>query len=773
MHDIKYILLVFLLLIKGMVGYGLSYTSIASGSFTDVAAWSLPWVGAPLPPGSSQSVVISAGTTITGSTSSSYSLNVQGYLTINGDYSNSSGGLTIEDGGIMVVTGNMATSSSLVINGLGKLMVLGNLTQTGGSISINGTGILVVGQSFTEGWQTANLYNSATLLVIQNYNVNGNLHENGTGTTIAVLGTVIGGGCSGCTNSIATTDPAWDFWNCGMPNVWIGASSDSWTNTANWSSHILPASGGSIELSVSASNDLVLDADRTISSLKNLSSKRMLIPPGKCLTVNNTITTSNDPNQIYIQASSSGAGGSLIFHNAVGSPVQATVEMYSLASWNLANPAGSKYKWQFFGIPIRSLATASPTFDGAYVREMRENSSPAHWYQLTNTSGLTSFTGYEISQSVGKTYIFQGQLENSNYSVTQSYTSGASYSGQNLIANSYTAAIDISKIVFGSQMLATVYLYNTGSRGDWLAVGENPSADSTTIYAGQFTAVPFALAGSGTLPGQIPSMQAFLVRAKMLSGNATVSIPYSTATTVVKNTTMQRASAVKENDESDKMWTCIEVKGTRFSDKMWIFTDSGCSHFYDNGWDGEKLFGSSVTPQIYAMEPEGDYQVNSVNDMNNTDLGFYAGLDSIYTITFTNHNFNLKYAGMYLQDLVKNTITYIPQDGGSYSFKAVASDVPVKRFKILTRLNLPSSLDNPTNDKKQLFIFSSQQNVFVHNRTNEKGNLMLYNISGKILKQLTFEANTLTTIPANLAPGTYVAHGKTATEDLTEKIIIE
>jgi len=770
MQDIKNKTLALLFLILSASTYGSSYVSIASGSLSDPAVWTLPWVGAPLPPGSGQSVVISAGTTITGATSNSYSLTVSGTLNITGNYSNNSGGLTIADGGTMVISGNMTSSSSVTINGSGKLLIVGNLSQTGGSIAVHNTGILAVGTNFSEGWQTVTLTETATLLVIKDFYVQGNLNK-GTSSAVVVLGTTTGGGCTGCTNTIPTTDPAWTFWADRVPSVWTGASDTNWTNTANWSAGIVPVSGAGVEFSATASRDLVLDADRIITSLKNLSTKQLLIPAGKCLTVTTTITTNNDPNQIYIQASYSGATGSLIFHNAVGSPVNATVEMYSMASWNLANAAGNKYRWQFFGIPLRSLSSTSPTFDGAYVRKMNENDSPTHWQQLTNTSPMTSFAGYEITQSAAKTYVFQGILENSDYSVRQSYTSGVSCPGLNMIANSYTSAIDITKITFGTQMLATVYLYNTGSQNDWVTSGQNP-VDSTTAYAGQFTAVPFALAGTGSLPRQIPSMQAFMVKAKMSNLNATVNIPYSTNLTTVKNTTMQRISAAIESEVQDKVWTLINIKGSRLSDKMWIYTDPQCSHNFDNGWDGEKFLGSVNSPQIYAMEPEGDYQVTTVNDMNNTDIGFLPGQDSIYTLTFTHHNFSSIYAGMYLLDLVENTVTKLPKDGGNYTFTSAPSATPVKRFKILTRLNTPSALKSTNENNTQLSIFSSENTIYVHNRTAIKGMMMVYTISGQLLNTLPFGENTITSIPVNLATGTYIVRAKTATEDLTEKVVL-
>jgi len=771
MKKINYLFIICFLLFKSVSGFAASYVSIASGSWNDPAVWSLPWVGAPVPPSSGQPVTISAGTTITGTTGGAFTLDIFGTLIFYGDYSNSSGGLTIESGGTMIVTGNMTTSSDFVIKGTGRLKILGNLNQTGGSIALNNSAILDVGKSFTEGSQTTNLYNNATILVIQNYNVNGNLYQNGTGTTVAVLGSVVGGGCSGCVNSIPPTSPAWLFWTSVVPNNWTGATSTSWATASNWTANVVPASGATVRFSTSAANDLIPDVNRTVDSLINMSPKRLVIPPGKCLTVNSSIITSGDPNQIYIQSSSSGAGGSLIFHNAYGMPVQATVEMYSLATWNLTNPVGGKYKWQFFSIPVRSIATASPVFDRAYVREMHENDSPLHWVQLSNSSGLTSFHGYEITQQAGKTYVFQGALENSNYSVTEPYTSGVSYPGETLIGNSYTAAIDIQKIAFGTGMLATVYLYNTGTINDWTANGQS-AADSTASLAGQYTAVPFSLAGTNGLPGQIPSMQAFLVRAKSSTGTATLSIPYSTALTVVPNTDKQRVISFNTNTDSTHVCTRIDVTGSRFSDRMWIFTNPACSHRLDNGYDGEKFIGSYVVPQIYAMEDDGIYQVNSVDDMNNTYLGFQAGIDTLYRLTFTHLNMNLKYSRVFLVDSVAQKTTDITPNGSIYTFAALSTDTVIKRFKIVADTNRSTNKILFSPGDSSLVVFNSQKTIFVDNKSDAGGTLQVVDITGRLVKKFPFSANEVTTLRTTLPQGSYVAVAVTKKNKLTTRIIM-
>jgi hypothetical protein len=775
MKKLYHLFFILLFLAKGMTGY--AYINIKSGSWTDPTVWSTGAV-----PTANSNVTIIVGTTVTGALSSTYMFDIYGTLSLSTDYTNNGGGLTIENGGIMIINGTLTTSSSVAIIGSGKLKVTGNLNEGGGSISVSNTGILVVGQNFTEGWQTVNLYDTASILVVGNYSVNGNLTEHSTGNVVTTLGTVSGGGLPVYNNCIPTTDPDWVFWTGGVNNYWTGSSDTNWANTANWSLGALPVSGANVDFNSTVSHDLVLDTDRKIGYLTVTSGHRVVIPAAKCLTVNGTITTTGDPNQIYVQSSSSGASGSLIFHNASGSPVQGTVDMYSLASWNLTNPVGAKYKWQFFGIPVQSLTTADPTFYGAYVREMHESDSPAHWYQLNNSSSLTSFHGYEITQAAGTTYTYQGALENRDYSATLSYTSGASYPGETLIGNSYIAAIYIRNMVFGSDMLATVYLYNTGSEADWLANGKNP-VDSTNTLAGQYTAVPFALAGTGSLPGQIPSMQAFLVRAKKSSSYATLSIPYSTAATMIKNTDKQRSPGVQNNvrqltagtvkiNDTIPVWTQIDVKGTVFSDRMWIFSDSLCTHNFDNGYDGEKFIGSYVSPQIYAMESDGIYQVNSVDDMNNTYLGFQPGEDSIYTMTFTHQNLGMMYSKAYLVDSLRGITTDITAGGATYTFQVLAADTVEKRFKIVTIPAITTGVQKTVTSGNTLNVFSSQKTIFVDNKSDQAGYLQIYDIAGRFVQKYPFAANEVTTLRTGFSSGVYVTTAITKTDKTTTRLMV-
>ena len=519
------------------------------------------------------------------------------------------------------------------------------------------------------------------------------------------------------------------------------------------------------------------DSDFTVNHLLTINEgAQFIIPTGKLLNVAGTINNNAGESGLILKASPSGnvPNGSLIFHNngSSGSYVPATIEMYTKAS-----KINDNYKWQFFGIPLKSVQ-AFPTFNGSYIREMHENvtGTNGHWVQLQNESVLTSFTGYEITQETCKMLLFNGNLENADYGpVTLSYTSDATYEGQHLIGNPYLASIKIkneeipaNSLTFGEGMEKTVYLYNTGSKDDWSKNGLNGEGNNDD--AGQYLAVPQENAGIDLLPRSIPSMQAFLVMVKTPGPTATISIPYNTTGTMEKNSGLQRASA------NEKIYTRIEVTGTGSVDRMWIFTDPACNRGFDNGWDGYKMIGYSTSPQIYAIETDGNYQVNSVDDINNTNIGFKAGLDTVYTLTFTHHNKDARYRYIYLMDLCKNKTVDISDSGSQYSFHSNSSDTIVNRFKIIASndgIDISTITESPKTGQHSISVFNTDKIILVNNKSNLNGNIYLYELTGKIVKTMPFKANCISTLPVKLPSGYYVCTAVTSNEEIIIKLILK
>ena len=374
----------------------------------------------------------------------------------------------------------------------------------------------------------------------------------------------------------------WEFQilveNC---NLWYGGTGTAgtdWGTAANWTSGVVPDPGKNIYFATAlnhaegeAQRDLVLDQDRTIGNLTNNSTKKLIIPTGKALTIEGTATT-NSADQILIQSAAEAANGSLIFTKPrANTAVQATVEMYSKAfkgaPQTFTDPVTGtytvSYRWQYFGIPVQN-AVYNSTFEAAtpvsYVRVSNESKYGDavyynEWDQLYNADPLLAFKGYEITQNVipgsGKLITYKGTLVTGDpatpgkqtLTLTKSGTNPGS--GSNIFGNSFTAAIDIDKIAFPSSGVdKTVYIYNTGSLADWHDINTEP---------GSFVAIPSNV--SDAIQGQISSMQGFMLVATAPTPT-TVTILYPTA---VQNNTV--AQKVKRADAAEFSYLTADVIG--------------------------------------------------------------------------------------------------------------------------------------------------------------------------------------------------------------------
>ena len=238
----------------------------------------------------------------------------------------------------------------------------------------------------------------------------------------------------------------------------------------------------------------------------------------------------------------------------------------------------------------------------------------------------------------------------------------------------------------------------------------------------------------------------------------------------------------------NRVGTIIDIKGSRFSDRLSVYSDSASTVNYDKGWDVSKTFGSALNPQLYAMEADGNYQINSVSDINNTSLGFLPGEDRNYTLTFTHENVDLRYQELYLVDLLENKTIDIYTSGTAYSFVAEQTNTPVNRFRIITALpepltdlnakgsfnsKTPKDLRDQTSETKKLKIFNSQKTIIIDNPAAGSGDLTLYSAqTGRIVSQFSFNGNGITTITTDIPEGVYVVKGITKSEMVTERIII-
>jgi len=530
---------------------------------------------------------------------------------------------------------------------------------------------------------------------------------------------------------------------------------------------------------ISTENDVVTIRSRCKVTTENAVCKRIIsisdtaylsIEPNQFLTVKETIENTN-PSCLIVRASTDGSSpnGSLVFHNDADHPVYGTVEMYSKAYIKSNGASNDKYYWQYFGIPFRSLQ-ANPSFYGAYVRRWDETGTTIqnHWVQLGNNDVIQSFLGYEICQPVAKKYSWQGILENRDFSSGElAYTSSALYPGQHIFGNSYMAAIDITKITFGSNMEATVYLYNTGSYNNWETNKGGTSYSSGNTAGGTYAAIPQNEAGQGGIQGQIPSMQGFLVKAISNATGNTLSIPYSSV--AVKNTTLQRAKAGIENVSDEKQYLRIDLKtDSVIVDRMWIFNEANCTRSFDNGWDGPKMLPANGIPALCAMEEDGIYQVNSVNNLDETKLGFRKGTETEYSLAFYPNNLQQRYPAIYLLDEATNKAIRIENEGTVYTFTATGTEDLQQRFRIVTRYYEKGEPE----EASQIKIFSSKNHIVIDNLNTENGEALIYDISGRKIGQEKLFGETITVF-GDYPTGAYVVRAASNGEIVTKRIIVK
>jgi len=543
--------------------------------------------------------------------------------------------------------------------------------------------------------------------------------------------------------------------------------SGTWNTAAGWNTGRIPTIDDAVTIRSAATVNSTNAVCKSIIAIE--ANATLTISPAAQLIVSTSISNTNS-DRLILKSSDTQPNGTLIFHNTSNNP-NATVEMYSMAfKSTIADANGYFYNWQYFGIPVNGI-TASPTFDGSYVRKWVESgtSIATHWVSVNNSFQLQPGIGYELTQNVstGKTIVFQGQLINSNVTLQNLPFTVSSppalFPGQSILSNPFTAAIDVTKINFGSDIQQAVWLYTTGSYGDW----GNVHTTSGTPSPGQYTVVVTGPSGLG-MTSQIPSMQGMLVQFKPSitnsTTNSTVTIPYNA---VIMNVETQRVKAAIDSSASGKVGTRIDVTSTNSADKMWLFTEPSCTHGFDNGWDGVKLMGNALTPQIFSIEPDGNYQVDAVDDINNIQLGFQAGADTEYTLTFTHQNLRSKYSGIFLRDLMENKMVDITENGSTYSFVAESTPTALKRFMIVTQ-----PIDTNAMNTSQLNIFFAGKTVFVQNKSNLNGEIMLYDLMGHALKKSSFGSFGFYEFQVGTLSGSYIVNAYTANEKLSKKIIV-
>ncbi len=587
-------------------------------------------------------------------------------------------------------------------------------------------------------------------------------------------------------------------------NYWYGTNGSDWSVANNWTANFVPEAGWNVEFATTdnnsgddgngkgkAINHLYLDAvnqnnsgGRIIGNLINNSDQNLVITAGNQLIINGIVADNNpSAGTIVVKADPENkkTSGTLIFTNPTNNTtVGATVEFYNKA-YDCADCGYYRKSWQYFGIPIQSGTlplndvTGNETVN-QWVESFKGNKWQAAPY--TPDSELKAFKGYEITNSSKalptEVYSFNGILNTSNATVSLTKTANVNYSGTNLIANSYTAAIPIKDGITADITDKTVYLFNTGTRDQWRKLN---GSTASGLMGGQYLAVPINLAGQEGIPSMIPSTHAFMVIADKATS---LVIDYSK---LVKNQTITDASGSQiatrsiatdiattgttETEAVQKLPSIvIDVLGQGTADRIWIFSKENTTYGFDSGWDGHKMTDEGLSQLYVSAADSSKLQVATVPSMDKVEIGFVPATEGQYTLEFAMSD-ELGKDQVFLNDLLTGDCRQI-KNGATYTFDAKV-DQPYKRFS----LSYKKSSTAFTTDEALIDISVTDDGMIkITNSSKKSCTAQVSNVQGMFLQQVEVKANG-EEILKSITPGTYIVRLENATVNDVRKVIVK
>ena len=414
--------------------------------------------------------------------------------------------------------------------------------------------------------------------------------------------------------------------------------------------------------------------------------------------------------------------------------------------------------WQYVGAPGNNMQMSN---DGVMVYLWSETDG---WvYSNTN---MTPFEGYALTRTAEgtETYSIVAQPIHDNQTINLTKTANG-MNGDNLFVNSYLAPIDLTKFTtdgedsdFTGNVEKTFYLFNSGSWNDWQ--GKNGEGANQIIQgesAGQYYAItPLGAALLDAKKDQttIPPMQGVYVVA---NGEAQIHLKYNKHVFRSTSPDMNRPMRAPQIEDENFMRVRMQVNSQNSgADRMYVIQYENTTRGYDNGYDAKNIIAQGQA-NIYTNEPEGQMEISIADQIDSTFIGFAAGEDSEYTLTFT----SLVGQDMYLHDIEADSLFLITEEG-QYTFSAHPNSVNDMRFQLLlypdfsddlpgngvtTGIdNLVSSAQVWVNDKR-VYIADAPQN----------SKLVVYTANGMcITSPLTIHHTPCTIDLSHLPTGVYV-----------------
>lgn len=498
-----------------------------------------------------------------------------------------------------------------------------------------------------------------------------------------------------------------------------------WEKKENWFPGELPT----ISDSVFIRHDVVVTGTGEAKSVTIESPNKVTVAPTGTLKVGDGGVKNASADNFKLQAAQTGTNkgqtGALLIDPACSTLPSATAEMYSKAYFDMngGNPDNNAGAYQYVGSPMVAGTAAKTIFPHSWVYSWFEDSG--EWKNKRKTLTLEPFVGYCTSQYMDPAGILiehKGQLaSNGNQVLNLSYTATSAEPGINVLANSYTAPIDIKQFVDGdfSGVDATIYLFNTGSKND---VKEHPELNGD--LAGQFIAIPIhqagEMVGSFRLPAVIPAMQGFYVKANS-AGTLTLNYERLVWNATHSNTPLR----AKRAEEQQKGSLCVMVEADGWRDQVYLLEAEEYDAAFENGYDAHKLMQGNLN--IFTLEGEDALAVDATNRIAGTKIGVRTGEETAYTLTFGALSGETEWS---LYDAQAQETIAI-EEGTQYTFFAEPNSEIRDRFYITERNDAPAI----TTDLEKVGDGAESRKFIKDGRLFVMKNGLIYNMLGVVVSR--------------------------------------
>ena len=547
-----------------------------------------------------------------------------------------------------------------------------------------------------------------------------------------------------------------------LETYYFQTNDGNWSTLANWTVNgSTPSTLPTASNPVVISQNVIIDKQAVAYGIEMQEGGYINIPSNAGLTVHagGYTTTSQEPD-LEITIDKEHAGYFQMSPLAKTDMPQAKVNFTTRGNMN--NGGNKDATWQYIGAPGSGVG-----MDLAHTTVLYLRSEEKGWVrQYTEWAQLTPFAGYALTQKEQETFTLYPQLLNENITIPLTYTENG-MRGDNLWANSYAAPLDITKFTpedFSGEVDQTFYLYNSGS---WNAWNNNQSStdNASDFTPGRYYAINQAKIDQTKDQTVIPPMQGVYMKAKPGGGSITLNYEkhvWNNTQTAKMNTPLRVAGKEGEahTQSLDFQRIRLQVNSENSgADRMYIIQDSVATAGYDNGYDAPKLMADGLV-NIYTNEPFGKMEISSTDHMDGMFIGFQAGEDTHYIMTFT----SLVGDSLYLYDLEEDKFVEM-LDGEQYHFSAIAQSTNDMRFQVLVAPTLPDETPGQgggvTTDVENITtpqLWISDRKVFVSN-AKPNSTMAIYTASGMLVTApYTLHTTPYTLDLSYLPTGVYVLH---------------